>query len=103
MGSIITVYEVVAVSGVGLPWGGQSNRQVSRPVVVASPQLAAALPVFLNPRQLVQADPCLRIHHVVFEAVLDDQIMLAGLVTKTVPGVLAYACSASIRARATCA
>ena len=82
--------EVVSVSGIGLRWDGESNRQLGKPVVVASPQLAAALPVFLNSRQLVQADRCLQIHHVVFEAALDDLVMLVPLVAETVPGVLAH-------------
>jgi len=82
--------EVVAVPGVGLGCGGQRNRQIGERVVVELPQLATALSVSLDPRQLVPAERCLQIHHVVFEAALNDLVMLVALVAETVPDVLAH-------------
>ncbi len=55
------------------------------------PDLCSPAPICFNALQLVNAQRRLQIHHVVFEAGLNDEVVFVAFIAETLPGVLAHA------------
>ena len=82
--------EVVRMSSGGRGIRGQPDGHVGEEMVVAAPDRLSAPPVSLYPRQLVDADRRLDVHHVVLEPALHHLVVLVALVTETSPGILGH-------------
>src|SRR5260370_39942574 len=82
---------VPAVDRVRLVWSGQADRQISKSFVIGLPEFISSLQVLFDPRQLVNADGSLQIHHIVLEARKYHLVVLITFIRKALPGVLTHA------------
>ena len=72
--------EVVGVARTGFRVGRQSDRKVTKCLVVLLPDLMPALPVAFDALQLMDTDGSLQVHHVVFEASRHDVVVFITLI-----------------------
>lgn len=82
--------QVAGVAGTLLHRGRQADGQAGECVHVTTLDGFAPLPGGFHARQLMNTDGRLQIHHVVFEATLNDLVMLVELVAKAMPDILAH-------------
>ena len=68
---------------------GQKNRQVLESVVVCMPDFLSSLPIAIEARQLVDAQRCLQVHHVVFESGFHYLVMFVSFIGEAFPGIAA--------------